>query len=399
MANFGDILSGLGIGGGQAVRRNAGDSSFEAYTPGTIANGGTNASSFAVSNGVAYFNGTSLVNDADLTYNPITNRLTVGNALLATFDTHTLILGSTPSASLSGNNNTFIGIHAGISTTTGAQNTFIGDRAGQSNTTGYANTAVGDAALYSITVGNYGNVAVGASALISLTNGDDNICVGRSALAALTSNSRNVGIGARAGNSVNTGYDNTLIGGDYTGGLISSGIGNTCIGTRAGDNITTGSNNVAIGTDSDVDSATASNQTSINNTFVATASEARIHRSVTRLRFDGSNELAITVGSAGIVDYDALGSSARHRFNDDVYLVTGKNVVFDTSGAGTMIGTADDEKFAFHGATPITQDQGWSVSNYSTLRDLDATTATGLDVIDMLCTLVQKLIDKGIIGA
>ena len=33
MATFGDILSNLGLGAGQSVRRNAGDSEYEAYTP------------------------------------------------------------------------------------------------------------------------------------------------------------------------------------------------------------------------------------------------------------------------------------------------------------------------------------------------------------------------------
>lgn len=33
MANFGDILSNLAIPAGQSIRRNAGDTDFEAYTP------------------------------------------------------------------------------------------------------------------------------------------------------------------------------------------------------------------------------------------------------------------------------------------------------------------------------------------------------------------------------
>lgn len=35
MANVGDISYGLEVPAGQAVRRNAGDSAFEAYTPST----------------------------------------------------------------------------------------------------------------------------------------------------------------------------------------------------------------------------------------------------------------------------------------------------------------------------------------------------------------------------
>ncbi len=33
MANYGEILSNIAIGAGQSIRRNAGDTAFEAYTP------------------------------------------------------------------------------------------------------------------------------------------------------------------------------------------------------------------------------------------------------------------------------------------------------------------------------------------------------------------------------
>lgn len=35
MADFGDIQNSIAIGAGQAIRRNAGDSAFEAFTPGS----------------------------------------------------------------------------------------------------------------------------------------------------------------------------------------------------------------------------------------------------------------------------------------------------------------------------------------------------------------------------
>lgn len=33
MANFGDIITSTSLGAGQSIRRNAGDSAFEAFTP------------------------------------------------------------------------------------------------------------------------------------------------------------------------------------------------------------------------------------------------------------------------------------------------------------------------------------------------------------------------------
>lgn len=339
MANFGDILSGLSIGANQSVRRNAGDSTFEAYTPGAIANGGTNASSFAVSNGVVYFNGTALVNDADFLFDASNNRLTVGSTKLQSPNSNSLFLGAPPAPTYSGAQNTFIGQRAGEANTTGSSNTFIGHLAGGAVTTSYSNTAVGDSSLAQITAGNYGNVAIGASALFALTGGDDNVCVGRSALASLVSNSRNVGIGARAGNSINSGYDNTCIGGDYAGGLISSGLYNVCIGSYAGDNITTGSNNVAIGALVDVPTATASNQTNINDTFygisglayigsgrsfgigITASPAAKLHVLSTttpqrRTAYDGSNYVDESVSSSGVVTEDIVGSAPEKVYND-----------------------------------------------------------------------------------
>ena len=53
-------------------------------TPVAIANGGTNASSFGTTNGVTYYDGTRLVNDADLTF-------TNGNLLTATYASSTAL--------------------------------------------------------------------------------------------------------------------------------------------------------------------------------------------------------------------------------------------------------------------------------------------------------------------
>lgn len=53
MANFGDIGSGLSIGASQSVRRNSGDSAFEAYTPGAGAYGQINYYNITTSHDVS----------------------------------------------------------------------------------------------------------------------------------------------------------------------------------------------------------------------------------------------------------------------------------------------------------------------------------------------------------
>jgi hypothetical protein len=65
LANFGDILSGLSIGAGQSVRRNAGNTDFEAFTPSSGLSIG-NAVSGGGANRILFEDGSSnLATDAD----------------------------------------------------------------------------------------------------------------------------------------------------------------------------------------------------------------------------------------------------------------------------------------------------------------------------------------------
>ena len=68
-------------------------------TPVTIANGGTNATSFGTTNGITYYDGTRLVNDADLTF-------TTGNLLTATY-------ASTTALTISGTGGLYVGTLTG----------------------------------------------------------------------------------------------------------------------------------------------------------------------------------------------------------------------------------------------------------------------------------------------
>jgi len=79
MANFGDIGSGIALTGGQSVRRNAGDTAFEAFTPGSGGTGDVSKVGTPVNNQVGVWTGDgTLEGDVDLTFDTTTNTLGVG---------------------------------------------------------------------------------------------------------------------------------------------------------------------------------------------------------------------------------------------------------------------------------------------------------------------------------
>jgi hypothetical protein len=57
MANFGDIGTGIALTGGQSVRRNAGDTAFEAFTPGSGGSGDVVGPVSSVANEIVLFDG------------------------------------------------------------------------------------------------------------------------------------------------------------------------------------------------------------------------------------------------------------------------------------------------------------------------------------------------------
>lgn len=78
-------------------------------------------------------------------------------------------------------------------------------------------------------------------------------------------------------------------------------------------------------------------------------------------------------------------------------LAEGYNLRFGTI-TGSQLGTAPTQKLAFHGATPIVQNTGWSTSGLGTLKVLSAA-STLSDVLDYLATQQAALIAKGVVGA
>lgn len=74
------------------------------------------------------------------------------------------------------------------------------------------------------------------------------------------------------------------------------------------------------------------------------------------------------------------------------------NIVVNTT-TGTKIGTATNQKLSFHGSSPIVQDTGWLATNVTEDKTFDADATSINELADVLGTLINKLKDKGLIGA
>ena len=144
-----------------------------------------------------------------------------------------------------------IGYQALTALTSGAGNIAIGYKAGLRHTTGGGCVYIGHNAADHCTDGDR-NVAIGEASLSSGA-GDDNVAVGYGALGVCTG-ADNVGIGVSAGNVIQAGNTNTMIGYDADASAHGA-VGQIAIGasvTCTGDNTITvgiGANTASLGLD------------------------------------------------------------------------------------------------------------------------------------------------------
>lgn len=251
MATFGDILSNLTLGAGQAVRRNSGDTAFEAYIPAT----GTSSLAWngSTSNAIGtYVDADTICAQPNITFNG--SLLAVTGSICATVSVtnvpyiqgtcicgssciisplyistgqycSSVITGTAPlkvdSTTLNTNLNADLldGYHAselsGIgwsnltkgSTVAGCGtvasgdticcNTFYGVEVGKNITTGQANVGVGYRVLYSNS-GGTGNSGLGYNTLLCNRTGLGNAAMGYNAMRYNLTGNDNVGIGDTA---------------------------------------------------------------------------------------------------------------------------------------------------------------------------------------------------------
>lgn len=150
--------------------------------------------------------------------------------------TDSLYVGTVPSG-LSGNpqDNTTLGINAGVNLTIGNENTLIGNDAGKSMTNGVENTAIG---CKSFDADNQGhrNTAVGFDALGSLS---------------YDGSGYNATLGWRAGKGLLGGFRNTILGANAgTSGTMNNNVNCSLLGYQAAPSSTSIANEITLGNSS-----------------------------------------------------------------------------------------------------------------------------------------------------
>jgi len=176
--------------------------------------------------------------------------ITVGRGGQTTVSTNTAVGSSAlNSASLTGTNNTAMGVNALSSNTTGGSNSAVGVSALQNNTTGANNTAVGAFTLTNNTTSS-NNTAVGGNALFTNSTGISNSAFGANALLDNTTGANNTAVGFDAMRFNTTGINNSAIGREALR-TNTTGDRNSAVGRDALRRIA-GSNNVAVGFESGV---------------------------------------------------------------------------------------------------------------------------------------------------
>ena len=165
-------------------------------------------------------------------------------------------MGAGQDAGNSGGNNTLIGENAGYGCK-GFSSTIVGYHAGSASNTQGGETIIGMQARY---FGNNkaGNTAVGKEAMkgVSGGNGSHTTAIGYEALKILNNGgNQNTALGYQAGDKVNTGTSNVIIG--YS--AASTGT----------NDLTNGSNNIIIGKEAAATSATVSNEITLGDSNIS----------------------------------------------------------------------------------------------------------------------------------
>ncbi len=294
--------------------------------------------------------------------------------------TNTIVGNGAGAANTTGNQNVFVGYQVGASadsfgnvglgyqainkTTSGDSNIGIGYQATYNNTSGYSNIGIGAQALYNgAGSGFIVNIGIGTNAGRALSSGQHNVAIGYQALgnsasAATVSNSVAIGREANyngSGNSVSVGYRalynaTTLAGsnnafGFQAGQALTSGSGNTYLGSFDGTGFETSSDRVFISDGSGNLRIHVNNSGDMGIGTGTNTVSARIHAIKTteqlRLGYDTSNYLSATVGSTGVVTFDAVGSGHAFSFSDDVTVVGSGTTCVIGTGTGATNCTSD----------------------------------------------------------
>jgi len=178
-----------------------------------------------------------------------------GNSIASGGNYNVVVGDEAGTATNTGDNNTFVGYQAGAANTTGGSSSFFGYQAGLVNDGLGQNNFFGYLSGGNTTTG-FGNVAMGNLTLHANVDGDNNTAIGSNALRYLEpadGSSYNTAVGSQAGILLETGVNNTFVGGlagdGNTAGSNNTAVGKSALSAGCGDNNTSiGANTLTVGT-------------------------------------------------------------------------------------------------------------------------------------------------------
>lgn len=334
------------------ANRNAIDSSI----PIEIEKGGTNATSMTTTNGINYFDGTSLVTTSAGTISQVLTSNGAGSA--PTFQTNTsgtvtsvtggtnvnttgtsadpiVNLDSSPSVSGSLTAGTGITITTGdldvtsgkidLPTTSSTIGIITINSANILHTYGTDNLFLGGSGNFTLnSTDATDNIGIGKGALDSLSVGDRNIAIGTDALTTGGSGQNNVAIGFEALKTVSYGSNVSI--GAWSSRLASLSSGLASIGFQSLYNLTGGSYNVAVGYKSLVNILTGEYNLSIGSESNGTALTSS----------ESSNVLIQNDGTVGDNNTIRIGTQGTGNAQQDKIFVAG---IYDTTPGSSTIET------------------------------------------------------------
>ena len=270
--------------------------------------------------------------------------------------------------------------------------------------TGWYNVGIGQNAMIACSSGGSNTAVGGYNTLAALTTGSHNVGVGREALSTITTDSYNTAVGSLAGKSLAATATQQVVAVGYNAGA-AAGSFTIAIGAAAGQNSIAKQCNVFIGTDAGKLETAANGGP--NNVLIGHGSGFYQNHTTgnnVMIGFESGRLVAAGGGSGNVfLGYQAgkASTASNTLIIENSSDITTPLIYGDFAGNAVIVnGTFKATgNVGFNNVAPAAQSTGWTTSNVTTDKVIDAN-ATSLDeVADVLCTLIEALKGTGIIGA
>ena len=235
---------------------------------------------------------------------------------------------------VSGYWNVAVGWSAMRNNVSGSRNVAVGQRALVNNTTGYRNVVVGQSAMVTSTTG-HSNIAIGADSMLQNRTGSSNVAIGLSTLASGTEAGQNVAIGAYA---MNTGAANRSVGIGWYALYAAASDGNVAVGSQAS-RYSKGASNSTLGTSAGINNVDGNDNTLVGyEAGRGRAYGAADYARVTAIGKNAGRRLGTGHNDNTLIGYAALANADGGMDNTVIGMSAGLSAVGEVVNRNVLIG-------------------------------------------------------------